>query len=196
MRGNLVKAWGRLVLVAMLGALVAACGGGGDDSSLPEFTPSAEATKTPGALPTPTPTASYGQDNPVDAYRGFMQAVQIAVGTANPDYPGLAQYGQGGALKYWKGRAQELKDDNRVILGSLGIEPKMDEMLSAQKGLLIDCHDDRQWHLFDRATGREVPGKTPKPPLYIKAGMLKVNDLWKVDETFDLGRGKGPCAAS
>jgi hypothetical protein len=194
MRGSLVKAWGRLVLVAMLGTLVAACGGGGDDSSLPEFTPSAEATKTPGALPTPTPTASYGQDNPVDAYRGFMQAVQIAVGTANPDYPGLAQYGQGGALKYWKDRAKELKDDNRVILGPLGIRPGLNKMLSTKKVLLTDCLDDRKWQLLDRPTGKVVEGVTTAPPIYLKAGMLKVSGVWKVDETFDLGRGKGPCA--
>src|SRR6266508_3321198 len=121
---------GRLAVAGLLCALLTGCGGGGD-AGLPDFQPAPKTSDSPGALPTPTPTASFGQDKPVEAYRGFMQAVQIAVGTANPDYPGLAKYGQGGALEYWRGRAEELKKSNHVILGPLISRPALDEMLSS-----------------------------------------------------------------
>jgi hypothetical protein len=186
-----------LLGTAALCALLAACGGGdGDDAGLPEFKPPTAVTESPGRLPTPTPTESFAQDNPVDAYRGFMQAVQIAIGTANAEYPDLAQYAQGGALEHWQGRARELEKTNHVILGPLVIRPKLDKMISSNKALVDDCFDDREWVEYDRATGGVVPGKTPKPPIYLKGGMVKVGSVWKVEDTFGFGRGAGPCGGS
>lgn len=189
-----MTARGCLAAVAMLCALLAACGGDEDaDAGLPEFRPQPAATDTPSGLPTPTPSVSFGQANPVEAYRGFMQAVQIAMGTADPAYPGLTQYGQGGALKYWQGRAEELRRADRVILGPIGIRPALDEMLSSNKALLSDCWDDRRQQIYNRWSGEVVKGGADPPPIYLTAGMVRVNGVWKVDETFP-GRGKDPCA--
>jgi hypothetical protein len=189
-----VTARGRVLGAATLCALLAACGGGdGDEVGLPEFTPPPTATNSPGGLPTPTPTESFAQDNPVDAYRGFMQAVQIAVGTADADYPGLRQYGEGGVLKYWQGRVRGWSRDGQVILGPLVLDPSV-EARGGDKAVLTDCVDDRGWHAYDRATGQQLANKTPEPPLFIRAEVFRKAGVWKVRGTYDFGRGKGPCA--
>jgi hypothetical protein len=189
-----VTARGCLVLAATLCALLTACGGGGD-AGLPEFKqPSAE-TDTPGRLPTPTPTESFGQANPVDAYRGFMQAVQIAVGTGDANYPGLTQYGEGGVLEYWRDRVGQLAKSNEVILGPLNIKPGI-ESRSADKAVISDCTDDREWRRYNRATGEAIAGKDPKPPLFVRAEVFRAKGIWKVRDIYDFGRGKGPCAGT
>lgn len=191
-----MTARGRLVVAAMLCALLAACGGGDDDSAgLPEFQAPATVTDTPGGLPTPTPTRNFGQEDPIDAYRGFMQAVQIAVGTADPAYPGLSQFGEGGVLKYWQDRAGTLAKSGEVILGPLHIKPAI-ETRGGDKAVIADCTDDREWLRYSRDTGKVVPGKDPKPPLFVRAEMRRVQGVWKVRETLDFGRGKGPCAGT
>jgi hypothetical protein len=184
-----------LAVAATLCALLAACGGGDGDAGLPEFKPPTATTESPGGLPTPTPTENFGQDNPVDAYRGFMQAVQIAVGTADPNYPDLTKYGQGGVVEYWQDRIRGWSEDGQVILGPLHIKPSI-ETRGGDKAVLTDCLDDRGWRAYDRETGKAIPNKTPRPPLFIRAEVFRANGVWKVRETYDFGRGKGPCAGT
>jgi hypothetical protein len=186
-----------LAVSATLCALLAACGGGDgdDDAGLPEFQPSVEATQTPGGLPTPTPTENFSQDNPVDAYRGFMQAVQIAVGTGNPDYPELARYGEGGVLKFWQDRVRSWAKHRQVILGPLHLRPGV-ESRGGDKAVLTVCVDDRGWKAYNRDTGQVVPNKTPLPPLFIRAEVFRTAGVWKVRDTYDFGRGKGTCAGT
>ncbi len=191
-----MTARGGLAVTAMVCVVLAACGGTDrDDAGLPQFKSATPATASPSGLPTPTPTESFGQDNPVDAYRGFMQAVQIAVGTANPDYPGLAQYGEGGVLKYWQERVRGWSEDGQVILGPLRIKPTV-EARARDKAVLTDCLDDRGWRAYKRETGQVIPNKKPRPPLFIRAEVFRANGVWKVRDTYDFGRGKGPCAGT
>ena len=191
-----MTARGRLVVAATLCALLAACGGGdGDNAGLPEFKPPTAVTDTPGGLPTPTPTESFAQDDPVDAYRGFMQAVQIAAGTGDPDYPGLTQYGEGDVLKYWRDRVGTLTKSDEVILGPLHIKPGI-ETRGGDKAVITDCTDDREWRRYSRQTGEPIAGKDPKPPLFVRAEVFRVKGLWKVRDIYDFGRGKGPCAGT
>jgi hypothetical protein len=121
-----------------------------------------------------------------------MQAVQIAVGTANPDYPDLAKYGEAGVLQYWQSRARTLAAAGEVIRGPLLIQPSI-EMYSGDNATISDCYDDRGWQRYNEETSQLLPGKVPKPPLFVRADLVRSNGIWKVRETLDLGRGMGKC---
>lgn len=182
-----------LVLIAVLAAALVGCSDDSENALEPLGVATADASSNV-PYPVPTPTAAYRQDDPVEAYRGYLQAVDVAMGTPDQDQPLLQQFATGDALAYWEGRLAQLVSDNDVVLGRLVSQPSVEEKRSEDKLVIRDCLDDSAWQVHDKATGERLPDTRPDTRAGLsRVVMVRTAGGWQASETFAFGRGEGGC---
>jgi hypothetical protein len=177
--GGRVRRRGLLVAGVATVMLLAACGSNG-----PGPTPSTEPTSSTTATQTPTPPDgdSGGAATGLDAYRGMWQAYQEAIAIPDPDYPELARYAQGDALRVLVSGITSVRDQGLVGVGEAVFNPRVvGELLALTppQVKIDDCMDTSQTHLVkqDGSPYDDPPGGRRS----VEATAVQLDDgTWKV----------------
>jgi hypothetical protein len=112
--------------------------------------------------------------------------------TSDPDAPALRTYADGEALKLIVSSLLVNRQQNRVTLGELSIDPKVTDVKppdAPAEVSILDCVNDEKW-LVRKASGGladDVPGGRH----HATATVTRTGDTWKV-VSFELGRS-GTC---
>ncbi|WP_239126800.1 hypothetical protein [Asanoa siamensis] len=150
-------------------------------------------SRTPGATPTQSlplsasSSSSAAEHDALVAYRGMWSAFVEAGKTSDPDAPDLRKYASDDALKLIVSGLVTNRDQRKVILGDLAIDPKITAVKPAGKPVevsVLDCVNDEKW-LEHKASGGlvdDVPGGKHRTTATVKL----TADGWKVSR-FDLG---------
>ncbi|MEU1813112.1 hypothetical protein [Micromonospora aurantiaca (nom. illeg.)] len=156
--------------------LLVACGSGAPDEQPSQRVPSS-------AAPSVTmlgPSAAAERDALV-AYRGMWSAFVEAGKTSDPDAPDLRKYASDDALKLIVSGLVTNRDQGKVILGDLAIDPKVTAVTPVDaptEASVVDCVNDEKW-LVHKASGglvNDVPGGKHHTTATVK----RTADGWKV----------------
>ncbi len=126
------------------------------------------------------------------AYRGMWDAYVEAAKTSDPDAPDLRRYASDNALKLIVSALVTNREDKKIILGDLKIDPKMAAVKASENpptATVTDCVDDTKW-LVHKSSGEllnDVPGGRHRTTATVKL----VDGEWKVSQ-FTL-EGSGTC---
>jgi predicted small lipoprotein YifL len=179
--GGRVRRRGLLVASLAMVMLLAACGSNGPGSAPgPEPTTGTTSTQTP---PSPGGDAG-GAATGLDAYRGMWQAYQEAIAIPDPDYPELARYAQGDALRVLISGVTSVRDQGLVGVGEAVLNPRVVAELFAltpPQVKIDDCMDTSQTHLVKRdgSPYEDRPGGRRS----VEATAVQLDDgTWKVAE--------------
>lgn len=163
--------WVGLVVVPTL--LIAGCG-----SATPESAPSDPPLTS--ATPSLEPTGVASQDA-LEAYRGMWGAFVEAAKTSDPDAPDLRIHASGQALKLIVSSLYSNRDQGKVTLGDLDIDPKVTEVKPAQaptEMAVLDCVDSTNWLEYKSSGGLwdDKPGGKHRTT----ATVVLTDSTWKV----------------
>ena len=162
-------------LAGVLMLALAAC-----NSSTPDGRPSqsAPASVTPPASLGPSAAA---ERDALIAYRGMWAAFVEAGKTSDPDAPDLRKYASEDALKLIVSGLVTNRDQGKVILGDLAIDPKVTAVTPADaptEASVLDCVNDEKWLVHKTSGGlvNDVPGGKHRTTATVK----RTSDGWKV----------------
>jgi hypothetical protein len=167
----------RPVLVGFVAASVLL--GAGCSSDEPKSAPATTAP-SPSATPSLGPSAAANQDA-LTAYRGMWDAFVEAAKTSDPETPELKQHATDNALALIASALIANREQKRVILGELKIDPKVTAMTPAdapREANILDCVNDEKW-LVHKASGglvNDIPGSANRTT----ATVIRTDDGWKV----------------
>ncbi|GIJ49360.1 hypothetical protein Val02_62460 [Virgisporangium aliadipatigenens] len=170
-----------LAAVLYTSVLLTACGRPStDESAAPPVVP---VLASPSAsAPTAASPRAIAERDAVVAYSKFVQAWVEAAKTSDPNAPGLAEFGQGQALRLIVGTLIDAQLDQRVVLGTLGSSPTAFDArpVDVPRDVVVsDCLDGTNW-LSYRTTG-ELWDDEPGSRKLMKSIVRLTDRGWKVD---------------
>ncbi|MBB2943264.1 hypothetical protein FB565_002977 [Actinoplanes lutulentus] len=141
-------------------------------------------TKLPSSAVPAAPILEPGaaaKEEAVSAYRGMWDSFVEAAKTSDPEAPELREYATGDALKLITGALLTNREEDRVILGELKIDPKVKAMTPADAPKeinILDCVNDEKWLLHKKSGGLvdDVPGSASRTT----AKVIRTDDGWRV----------------
>jgi hypothetical protein len=166
---------GAVGLAGVLTLALVGCGPGA-----PKSTPSTGAPSSPASSPSLGPSAAAERDA-LAAYRGMWAAFVEAGKTSDPDAPDLRKYASDDALKLIVSGLVTNRDQGKVILGDLAIDPKVTALTPADspnEASITDCVNDEKWLVYKASGGlvNNVPGGKHRTTAIVK----RTSDGWKV----------------
>ncbi|MCK9932774.1 xylanase [Frankia sp. Mgl5] len=168
----------------LLGALVGGCGSDGDDPLPVPPAPSRHGSvgfRTPGPLKTLrlTPPEVASDDSVKYHYLFFWRSFMDAQYLRDPNFPKLAQRGEGEALAFARTSIEEYKKNGWVRVMKDGFQTHS-KVLERTDGTarVSDVQDWSEWPLTVRASGQVVEGSAPRQ--CITADLVRRDDIWVV----------------
>jgi hypothetical protein len=170
----------RPVLVGFVAAsilLVAGCSSDKprDTSATPPL-PSAPSSVAPSLGP-----SAAAELEALTAYRGMWDAFVEAAKTSDTELPALREHATDNALALIASALISNREQKRVILGELKIDPKVTAVTPAdapREASVVDCVNDEKW-LVHKASGglvNDVPGSANRTT----ATVIRTDDGWRV----------------
>lgn len=164
---------GLVAASALLGAGCSSENSGSTSTALPPTSPSSP-------VPSLGPSAAAERDA-LTAYRGMWDAFVEAAKTSDPELPELREHATENALALIASALVANREQKRVILGELKIDPKVTAVTPAdapREASVVDCVNDEKW-LVHKASGglvNDVPGSANRTT----ATVIHTDDGWKV----------------
>ncbi|MDG4751361.1 hypothetical protein O7630_10445 [Micromonospora sp. WMMD718] len=172
-----------LMAAAALGALLAGCTHSDKTpTTLPSSAAPAPASASPSASPSATAvTPDQAKRYAIDAYLGFQTAFQKAGAAGDPEFPDLAKYGTGDALKLFTNGLKSAKTQGLLSRGKAVFHPKIASLsppAAPTKVSVQDCMDTSKTERYkvDGSPYKDSPGGMR----LVLADVERIGDEWKV----------------
>lgn len=172
-----------ILAATALTALLAGCTNSDD-------TPTTPTTSAAPASASPSPSASQSaaaetpdqaKQHAIDAYVGFQTAFQKAGAAGDPEFPDLAKYGTGDALKLFTNGLKASKTQGLLARGEAVFHPKVASLsppAAPTKASVEDCMDTSKTERYkaDGSPFNDPPGGLR----LVLADVERINGEWKV----------------
>jgi len=151
-------------------------------NTLPTTAAPASASPSPSASPSAaTETPDQAKQHAIDAYLGFQTAFQKASAAGDPDFPDLAKYGTGDALKLFTNGLKANKTQGLLARGEAVFHPKIASLSppdAPTKASVQDCMDTSKTERYkaDGSPYKDTPGGLR----LVLASLVRIDGEWKV----------------
>lgn len=172
---------GLLLCVLLAAALVGGCGTAGDEPLPAPLRQGSVGFRTPGPLKTlrlgPPEVAS--DESVKYHYLFFWRTFMDAQYHGDPNFPKLAQRGEGEALAFVRTSIEAYRDNGwvRIPKDRFQINSEVLERTDST-ARVSDVQDWSEWPLTDRTTGQVIDGSTPRQ--CITADLVRRDEIWVV----------------
>lgn len=172
-----------LTAAVAFGMLLAGCT---HEDKTPTTTPTSGTPASASASPSAQASAAaetpdQAKQHAIDTYLGFQTAFQKAGAAGDPEFPDLAKYGTGDALKLFTNGLKANKTQGLLARGQAVFHPTIASLSppdSPTKASVQDCMDTSKTELYkaDGSPYKDSPGGLR----LVLASLDRINGEWKV----------------